>query len=414
MNVRIPIGTVCCVLIAASSLHVDAVIQSQLSAAARVQPTCRRCQPNKMALPAYVPQVDIDAITEEAAVAAIASLRTASVLPGMAIAKGPVEMSYLCTTAKATGDEPPLLLLHGFDISSLEYRRLLPYLEAAGLEAYAPCIPGWGFTDTTNLKTVGVEGKRAALLAFHERVLGGRPAIWIGASLGACIALDCYKAKPAAFAGFVNLDPGFFTDAPPAVPAPVGRLLLQKVLSAPEVRESIAKQAYCVKENQSADAIRVGNLHLRRPQWEADSLVWLLSGAYGGIAADVPRLTERPCLTLWGREDEVIPPSGAVPQLIEALSEADPARAPFRWVETSGHTPHLEQPAVTAAAIVAFVRGDVIGGDGDVSECVASYKRVQRVKEAAQRAGELLMSKLGELGELALAKGREALERSRR
>jgi hypothetical protein len=61
------------------------------------------------------------------------------------------------------------------------------------------------------------------------------------------------------------------------VPAPVGRLLLQKVLSAPEVRESIAKQAYCVKENQSADAIRVGNLHLRRPQWEADSLVWLLN-----------------------------------------------------------------------------------------------------------------------------------------
>ena len=56
----------------------------------------------------------------------------------------------------------------------------------------------------------------------------------------------------------------------------------------------------------------------------------------------------------------------------------------------------------------------MIGGDGDVSECVASYKRVQRVKEAAQRAGELLMSKLGELGELALAKGREALERSRR
>ncbi len=366
-----------------------------------------------MALPAYVPQADIDAISEEAAVTAMSSMQTVSVLPDEAIARGPVDISYLCTAARDAGDAP-LLLVHGFDISSLEYRRLLPHLESAGLEAYAPCIPGWGFTDTTNLRTVGVEGKRAALLAFHERVLGGRPAIWVGASLGACIALDCYKAAPSAFAGFVNLDPGFFTDAPPAVPAPIGRLLLQNVLSAPAVRESIAKQAYCVKELQSADAIRVGNLHLRRPAWEDDSLEWLLGGAYGGIAADVPRLAERPCLTLWGREDEVIPPASAVPQLVEALDAAGATRATFRWVETSGHTPHLEQPAVTAAAIVAFVRGDAIGGDGDVSECVAAYKRVQWVKDTAQRAGVLVAGKLGELGEMALAKVKEALDRNRR
>ena len=106
------------------------------------------------------------------------------------------------------------------------------------------------------MSSVGVEAKRAALLAFHEQVLGGRPAVWVGASLGACIALDCYRAQPAAFAGLVNLAPGYFTPPPPVVPSFVGRLLLQNVLAAPSVRESIAKQAYYVKEDQTDDAIR--------------------------------------------------------------------------------------------------------------------------------------------------------------
>ena len=110
-----------------------------------------------------------------------------------------------------------MLLVHGFDISCLEYRRLLPLLEAEGVEAYAPCVPGWGFTDTANMRSVGVEAKRAALLAFHEQVLDGRPAIWVGASLGACMCLDAYIARPAAVAKLASLDPGFFTPAPPAV-----------------------------------------------------------------------------------------------------------------------------------------------------------------------------------------------------
>ena len=352
-----------------------------------------------MALPSFVPQADVSAISEEAAVAAFDSMQTVRLeLPGE-VASGPVEVTYLRTNVPKSDDTPPLLLVHGFDISCLEYRRLLPVLEAAGIEAYAPCIAGWGFTDTANMKTVGVAGKRAELLAFHESVLQGRAACWVGASLGACIALDCFKTKPTAFAKMVSLDPGYFTDAPPAVPAFVGRLLLQNVLSAPGVRESIAKQAYSVKELQTEDAIRCGSLHLNRPKWEDDSLEWLLGGAYGGIETDVPRLAEIPTLTLWGRKDEVIPPADAVPKLVAALPEAA-----FRWVETAGHTPHLEQPQITAAAIIAFVRGQPVSGDSDVSQVVDAYERIQAAKAFVRQIGEALVSTIQEL----VAKGKEA------
>ena len=62
------------------------------------------------------------------------------------------------------------------------------------------------------------------------------------------------------------------------------------MLTAPSVRESIAKQAYHVKEDQTEDAIRCGNLHLSRAEWAEDSLEWLMSGAYGNLAPHVAEL----------------------------------------------------------------------------------------------------------------------------
>lgn len=41
----------------------------------------------------------------------------------------------------------PIFLVHGFDSSCLEYRRLGPELAAQGIDTYAVDILGWGFTD---------------------------------------------------------------------------------------------------------------------------------------------------------------------------------------------------------------------------------------------------------------------------
>ena len=274
------------------------------------------------------------------------------------------------------------------------------------LPQYAPCVAGWGFTDTSTLTTLGVEAKRAQLLAFWETVLGGRPAVWVGASLGACISLDCYLAKPEAFTSFAALAPGFFTPPPPVVPEPVGRLLLQNVLAKPAVRESIAKQAYHIKEDQSDDAIRCGNLHLNRAKWEADSLEWLLSGAYGDQSSLVPQLSALPTLALWGREDEVIPPAGLGAWPAGKLANALPDGG-FRWVERSGHTPHLEQPRVTAMALAAFVRGERVDGDANTADVQAWASRADTAAEAATKLGALLKEKASEAVERAKAAAAE-------
>ncbi|ONM25036.1 alpha/beta-Hydrolases superfamily protein [Zea mays] len=48
---------------------------------------------------------------------------------------------------KQQQDGDPVVLLHGFDSSVLEWRYTYPLLEEAGLEAWAVDILGWGFSD---------------------------------------------------------------------------------------------------------------------------------------------------------------------------------------------------------------------------------------------------------------------------
>merc|ERR1712216_690389 len=109
---------------------------------------------------------------------------------------------------------------------------------------------GWGFTDTTNVLTVGVEAKRAQMIAFWERVLGGRPMTLAGASLGANVALDVFAKCPNAVASTVFIAPAIFTPPPPVVNEFFTRFLIENVLGTTPVRNSIAKQAYFDKPKQ--------------------------------------------------------------------------------------------------------------------------------------------------------------------
>nr|GMC56912.1 2-hydroxy-6-oxononadienedioate/2-hydroxy-6-oxononatrienedioate hydrolase [Ipomoea batatas]GMC62208.1 2-hydroxy-6-oxononadienedioate/2-hydroxy-6-oxononatrienedioate hydrolase [Ipomoea batatas] len=52
-----------------------------------------------------------------------------------------------CIKPVIQGDKEPVVLLHCFDSSCLEWRRTYPLLEDTGVEAWAIDILGWGFSD---------------------------------------------------------------------------------------------------------------------------------------------------------------------------------------------------------------------------------------------------------------------------
>ena len=67
----------------------------------------------------------------------------------------------------------PLVFLSSFDFSCLEFRMLLPLLEAANMEAWAVDIIGWGFTEAGigagSQEVLGPAERRAHLLAFWKQ-----------------------------------------------------------------------------------------------------------------------------------------------------------------------------------------------------------------------------------------------------
>ena len=71
--------------------------------------------------------------------------------------------------SKATSKAPvktPIVLLHGFDSSALEYRRLAPLIATTGRDVYIPDMLGWGFNDQKDVKTFDPEAKLEHLKCF--------------------------------------------------------------------------------------------------------------------------------------------------------------------------------------------------------------------------------------------------------
>jgi len=302
---------------------------------------------------------------EPAAIYAASKVESVSLSLPSGLAAGPIESSFISTGVPPKEGTPPIIILHSFDSSCLEWRRVLPLLEEMGLEAYMLDILGWGFTDTTNAQTVGVEAKREHLRAFWTQHLGGRAAMLVGSSLGAATIIDYASVLPAAVDAVVLCDPQGFIDGTPPVPAVAARAGI-RLLSSWPLRSLGQKLAYEDGERcDTDDAIRVGRAHCCRQGWEDDSIEWLLGGGYR-VSHLVPCLAKKRCLVLWGRQDRVLPPAANVPNFIRALPTAQ-----FRWVEECGHVPHLEQPAVTAAAIHAFLCARDVGGDSDVGSLMA-------------------------------------------
>lgn len=67
----------------------------------------------------------------------------------------PIGTNFAETETKGKKGDDPILMLHGFDSSLLEFRRLLPKLGELGADAYAVDVLGWGFTDLAGVSLFG-------------------------------------------------------------------------------------------------------------------------------------------------------------------------------------------------------------------------------------------------------------------
>ncbi|KAI5016017.1 hypothetical protein ZWY2020_005749 [Hordeum vulgare] len=220
--------------------------------------------------------------------------------------RGPI-LSSCVRPLKQQESNDPVVLLHGFDSSCLEWRYTYPLLEEAGLEAWAVDILGWGFSNLETRPPSDVLSKRQHLYQFWSSYIK-RPMVLVGPSLGAAVAIDFAVSYPEAVSKLVFIGASVYTEGtrdltsfPKFVPY-AGVFLLKSL----PLRLLATRLAF--KKIPDAliffDWVQIGHLHCRLPWWEDATVDFMLSGGYN-VISEIKQV-EHKCLVLWGEDDEII------------------------------------------------------------------------------------------------------------
>ncbi|KAF4376012.1 hypothetical protein G4B88_029376 [Cannabis sativa] len=200
-----------------------------------------------------------------------------------------------CVKPLKENEANPVVLLHCFDSSCLEWRCALPLLENAGLETWA--IDIWN----TYIK---------------------RPMILVGPSLGASVAIDFALHYPEAVKKLVLINASVYAE---------GNGILSKLPNT--IAYAGASLLKCLPLRLYANMIAFSNISL------STTLDW----------TNVKQKT----LVICGEQDQII----SYKETLRLHCELPNSN--MRLIPESGHLPHVEKPASVAELIREFVQGDI-------------------------------------------------------
>ncbi|PSN19625.1 2-hydroxy-6-oxohepta-2,4-dienoate hydrolase [filamentous cyanobacterium CCP5] len=289
-------------------------------------------------LPEFLPPT-VDLLTESTSIQLAAQMR-----------QEPVQTSpeqVVQTSFVQAGSGVPVLLLHGFDSSVFEFRRLLPLLSPQ-IEAWAVDMLGFGFTERPATQITPATIKQH-LYGFWQQFIQ-RPMVLVGASMGGAAAIDFALEHPEAVSHLVLLDSAGFAAGPAmgALMVPPLDRLATGFLRNPWVRRKISEQAYCDRRYVTPDAELCAALHLECSGWSQALIAFTKSGGYNFLQNRIAEIT-CPTLIVWGRQDRILGTKDAR-RFEQVISDSQ-----LVWIDNCGHVPHLEAPEAAAGAILHYL-----------------------------------------------------------
>jgi pimeloyl-ACP methyl ester carboxylesterase len=295
---------------------------------------------NHFMFPNFIPST-VAQITEPAAIALVQMIEQKAITTPLSTLS--IDTTYVNQGSGGT----PILLLHGFDSSVLEFRRILPLL-AAENETWAIDLLGFGFTDRLANTPFSPEAIKTHLYYFWKTLIG-KPVILVGVSMGGAAAIDFSLTYPELVQKLVLIDSAGLTN-PPAIGkymVPPLDYLAAEFLRNLRVRDRIGRDAYKNPSFATQDALRCGALHLEMPGWRQGVIAFTKSGGYGSFKNKLSQITQE-TLILWGDADKILGIADAQ-KFKHAIAQSQ-----LIWIPECGHVPHLEMPQITAQHILDF------------------------------------------------------------
>ena len=241
------------------------------------------------------------------------------------------------------GTGNPILFLHGFDSSFLEYRRIYPFLKKK-FKLIIPDLLGFGFTPRIASNQFNSSKIISNLLDIINTLKLKNKLMIVGASMGGSVAINLAKEIPDLIEKIILLSPAGLFGETKTIPFPLNQIGAT-FLGLPQVRKSLCRQAFAFPD-QSVGSMeeQIASIHLGCSGWRNSLASFAKSGGFAGTYKHLPNISIK---TICGENDRILGKKE-----IDRIKQIDQLN--FIGLKNCGHLPHIDLPSLSGKIIYDY------------------------------------------------------------
>ena len=241
------------------------------------------------------------------------------------------------------GKGQPVLFLHGFDSSFLEFRRIYPFLKSH-FTIIIPDLLGFGFTPRFATNQFSPRQIISNLKDILKNLNLRRKLLVVGASMGGSVALDLAKKAPELVDKIILFSPAGLFGESKVIPFPLNQIGAS-FLGLPKVRKSLCRQAFAYP-NKSVGSMeeQIASIHLGCSGWRNSLASFAKSG---GFAGTYKYLNSIPIKTVCGVNDRILGKKEL--NNLKKIKQLN-----FIALKNCGHLPHVDMPSLSGKIIYDY------------------------------------------------------------
>ncbi len=241
------------------------------------------------------------------------------------------------------GTGQPILFLHGFDSSFLEFRRLYPFLEK-NFKIIIPDLLGFGFTPRFASNQYNSQKIVSNLLDIINTLKLNNKLMIVGASMGGSVAMNLAKEIPDLIDKIILLSPAGLFGESKNIPFPLNQAGAA-FLGLPQVRKSLCRQAFAYPDKSVGSMEeQIASIHLGCVGWRNSLASFAKSGGFAGTYKYIRNISIK---TICGENDRILRKKE-----INKIKEIDQLN--FLGLKNCGHLPHVDLPSLTSKIIYDY------------------------------------------------------------
>jgi len=250
------------------------------------------------------------------------------------------EWNYAKFPVVIVGSGKPLLFLHGFDSSFLEFRRIYPFLKNK-FQLIIPDLLGFGFTPRVASNEYNPRKIISNLIDIINTLTLKNKLMLVGASMGGSVAINLAKEIPDLIDKIILLSPAGFFGQSKIIPFPLNQIGAT-FLGLPQVRKSLCRQAFAYPDKSVGSMEeQIASIHLGCHGWRNSLASFAKSGGFAGTHKYIQNI---PIKTLCGENDRILGKKEIKNiRKIEKLN--------FVGLQNCGHLPHIDLPSLSSKII---------------------------------------------------------------